>query len=111
MTDSIERLAQNLVSEHRDGTNFHRLAIGNLADAYRVQDAYIAATIGDNAVAGYKIGLTSKRMQQLCGIDQPVRGTIFSRGVRESGARMSLSYYNHLGFELEICVRLGRDLV
>ena len=111
MTEALERLAQDLVREHRDGAKFHRLAIANLADAYRVQDAYIAATIGDNAVAGYKIGLTSKRMQQLCNIDQPVRGTIFSSRVRQSGARMALGDYHHLGFEFEICVRLGRDLV
>lgn len=111
MTEAIDRIAQGLISEHRDGTNFHRLPISNLAEAYRVQEAYIATIIGDNAVAGYKIGLTSQRMQQLCGIDQPVRGTIFSSRVRTSGAQMSLSQYHHLGFEFEICVRLGRDLV
>ncbi len=61
--------------------------------------------------AGYKIGLTSKRMQQMCGIDQPIRGTIFSDRVIGSGAHLSLSNYQHLGLEFEICVRLGRDLI
>jgi 2-oxo-3-hexenedioate decarboxylase/2-keto-4-pentenoate hydratase len=110
MAEAFDRTAQELLSEHRDGTNFHRLAIRNMADAYRVQDAYVAGIIGGDDIAGYKIGLTSKRMQQLCNIDQPVRGTIFSRRVRASGAHMSLDEYHHLGFEFEICVRLGQDL-
>ena len=51
MTDTIDRIAQDLVSEHRSGAKFHRLhAIRNLTDAYHVQDAYIAATIGDEVV-------------------------------------------------------------
>ena len=112
MTETIDRIAQNLVSEHRNGTKFHRVAaISNLTDAYRVQDAYIAATIGDNAVAGYKIGLTSLRMQTMCGIDQPIRGTVFSGRVFTTGVHVLLRDYHHLGFEFEICVRLGRDLV
>jgi 2-keto-4-pentenoate hydratase len=77
---------------------------------YRVQYAYVAATIGDDACAGYKIGLTSKRMQQMCGIDQPIAGTIYSRKVFKSGARLSMADYGRLGLEFEICVRLGRDL-
>lgn len=112
MTDSIDRIAQVLVDEHRDGTNFHKLsAITGLADAYRVQEVFIAATIGDNATAGYKIGLTSLRMQKMCGIDQPIRGAVFSGRVHASGARLALADYHHLGLEFEICVRLGRDLV
>ena len=111
MTEIIEGIAGTLVAEHRDGTKFHRLdGINDLAAAYRVQDAYIGAIIGDNGTAGYKIGLTSKRMQEMCGIDQPIRGTIFSNRVAGSGAHLSLADYHHLGLEFEICVRLGRDL-
>ncbi|MGE3875657.1 MAG: 2-keto-4-pentenoate hydratase [Parvibaculaceae bacterium] len=111
MTEIIDRIARDLVDEHRNGTRFHKMAaIGNLADAYRVQDAYIAATVGGNAVAGYKIGLTSQRMQKMCGIDQPIRGTVFSGRVFATGAHVPLRDYHHLGLEFEICVRLGRDL-
>lgn len=111
MTDTINRAARELVAEHRSGARFHRIAgINDLSDAYRVQDAYIAGIIGDNATAGYKIGLTSKRMQEMCGIDQPIRGTIFANRVARSGVHLSLADYHHLGLEFEICVRLGRDL-
>ena len=112
MNDTIKGIAGQLVAEHRSGTKFHRLpGMNDLADAYQVQDNYIAAIIGTDHGAGYKIGLTSKRMQQMCGIDQPIRGTIFSDRIIGSGAHLSLSNYQHLGLEFEICVRLGRDLI
>jgi 2-keto-4-pentenoate hydratase len=104
-------IAEQLVAEHRNGVHFHKFdEIGSLMDAYRVQDAYVTAIIGDDACAGYKIGLTSRRMQQMCGIDQPICGTIFSRRVFGSGARLAIAEYGRLGLEFEICVRLGRDL-
>jgi 2-oxo-3-hexenedioate decarboxylase/2-keto-4-pentenoate hydratase len=112
LTDKINRIAGDLVAEHRSGANFHKMdGINDLADAYRVQDAYVAAIIGDNGTAGYKIGLTSKRMQAMCGIDQPIRGTIFSGRVADSGVHLKLAGYHHLGLEFEICVRLAHDLV
>src|SRR5918998_6377361 len=71
LSEALRKIAQQLVAEHRNGVKFHKLdGISGLPDAYRVQDSYVAATIGDDARAGYKIGLTSKRMQQMCGIDQ-----------------------------------------
>lgn len=85
--------------------------MNDLAEAYRVQDAYVAAIIGDSAVAGYKVGLTSHRMQRMCGIDHPVRGTIFANRVLGSGVHLSLAEFGHLGLEFETCVRLGHDLI
>ncbi|MXQ13706.1 2-keto-4-pentenoate hydratase [Microvirga makkahensis] len=111
MSEQLSVIAERLVAEHRDGVKFHKLdGISSLSDAYRVQDAYVAATVGDDTRAGYKIGLTSKRMQQMCGIDQPICGTIFSNRVFKSGARLSMTDYGRLGLEFEICVRMGRDL-
>jgi 2-keto-4-pentenoate hydratase len=73
-------IAEQLVAEHRNGVHFHKFdEIGSLMDAYHVQDAYVTAIIGDDACAGYKIGLTSRRMQQMCGIDQPICGMIFQQ--------------------------------
>ena len=112
MTETIDRIAAELAAEHRNGTRFHKMdGIGDLAHAYRVQDAYVAKIIGDNDTAGYKIGLTSKRMQAMCGIDQPIQGTIFSGRVATSGAHLKLTDYHRLGLEFEICVRLAHDLV
>jgi 2-keto-4-pentenoate hydratase len=110
--ETIRGIAAQLVAEHRDGSKFHRLqGMDDLADAYQVQNDYVTAIIGTDLAVGYKIGLTSKRMQQMCGIDQPIRGTIFGRRVVASGAHLPQSGYQHLGLEFEICVRLGRDLI
>src|SRR5690606_35909553 len=60
--------------------------------------------------AGYKIGLTSQRMQAMCGIDSPIAGVILANRVYDSGLAIARSRYGRLGVEFEIGVRLGRDL-
>jgi len=43
-----------------------------LADAYAIQLAKIRARLDDGArVSGHKVGLTSKAMQQMLGVDEP----------------------------------------
>ena len=83
-----------------------------LDDAYRIQDALhrLMTDAGRGEIAGWKIALTSKAMQQMTGVDQPVAGAIFSSVVLASGARVDLAAYHHLGVEFEAAVRLGDDL-
>lgn len=59
---------------------------------------------------GYKIGLTSPRMQAMCGIPHPLGGRILADRVHHSGATIPLSRHVHLGVECEIGVRIGRDV-
>ena len=88
------------------------LRAGPLDDAYRIQDALheIMAKAGRGDVAGWKIALTSKAMQQMTGVDQPAAGAIFSTVVHPSPHRLDLGAYHHLGVEFEVAVRLGDDL-
>src|SRR5256885_9621782 len=65
---------------------------------------------GRGEIAGWKIALTSKAMQQMRGVDQPAAGAIFSKVVHASPARVDLAAYHHLGVEFEVAVRLGDDL-
>jgi len=83
-----------------------------LEDAYRIQDALhqVMAEAGRGEIAGWKIALTSKAMQQMTGVDQPAAGAIFSTLVHASPARVDLAAYHHLGVEFEVAVRLGEDL-
>src|SRR2546427_1226026 len=83
-----------------------------LEDAYRVQDALhrIMVAAGRGDIAGWKIALTSRAMQQMTGVDQPAAGAIFSKVVHSSPARVDLAAYHHLGVEFEGAVRLGDDL-
>src|SRR5438093_5069113 len=83
-----------------------------LEDAYRIQDALhqVMVEAGRGEIAGWKIALTSKAMQQMTGVDQPAAGAIFSTVVHASPARVDLAAYHHLGVEFEVAVRLGGDL-
>jgi len=108
----VQEAAQLLVRDHGQNRRFQNIeGLTDLAAAYRVQAAYVGEIIGDDRIAGYKIGLTSQSMQTMCGIDQPVAGAIFARRVMKSGTRLALAEYGHLGLEFEICARLGCDVV
>src|SRR4029453_3628823 len=81
------------------------------AEGYRIQDAVhelLAADLG--ALVGYKIGCTSKVMQEYLDIPHPCGGGVFAKGVFDSGASLSTKDYVRVGVECEIAARLGRDL-
>lgn len=111
----VTALARTLAAEHAAGAPFRPFAasggIDGLAAAYRVQAAFVRLLRADGAaVAGYKIGLTSPRMQAMCGIDTPVAGVVLAPRVHASGVALEAARYGRLGLEFEIGVRLGRDL-
>ena len=115
-TDAIDAAARTCLDMHRTRTRFHpldaALRAAPLDDAYRIQDALhrLMMAGGRGTIAGWKIAVTSKAMQQMTGVDQPVAGAIFSSVVLASGARVDLGAYHHLGVEFEVAVRLGDDL-
>jgi|SRR5579872_108901 len=108
--------AESLLSEHGRGAHFKPFAaavgITNVRDAYTVQREYVRLQMQARAVAaaGYKIGLTSKRMQDMCAIDSPIAGVVLSDRIHPSGVTLRPSAYGRLGVEFEIAVRLKRDL-
>ena len=111
MTANIVSTAKLIAAEHRDGKDFHTLeGLADLAAAYQVQKVYVGEILGSDRIAGYKIGLTSKRMQAMCGIDHPISGAVFGRRVMKGGVKLGMADFHHLGLEFEICARLGRDL-
>lgn len=112
----IDRRAAWLESEHIDGKPFQAFAghdaLANLDQAYAVQHAYVARLVQRHRtrIAGYKVGLTSARMQAMCGIESPIAGVVLADRFHQSGARIRRADYGRLGIECEIGVRLGRDL-
>ena len=84
----------------------------DLDDAYAIRAAFedIEQAVGRGAVAGYKIAITTKVMQELCGIDEPCYGAIFAREVHHRRARLRARAYCRIAIETEIAVRLGEDL-
>ena len=111
------KAADMLMREHTGGATFHAFAadlgIATADDAYAVQREYVRLLMQSRGTkpAGYKIGLTTPRMQAMCGIDSPVAGVVLEDRVHASGARIDTSAYGRVGLEFEIAVRLGKDLI
>ena len=87
-------------------------ALPSLSAAYAVQRCYMATLAGqlNTSIAGYKIGLTSPRMQAMCGINSPIAGRVLATRLLADGVVLRRADYGHLGIEFEIGVRLARDL-
>jgi 2-keto-4-pentenoate hydratase len=117
MEHAAIKVAEALMAEHQSGARYHPVAsvfgIANLDDAYAVQREYVRLQMQARGTgsAGYKIGLTSKRMQEMCGIDSPNSGVVLKDRVHGSGVTLSASAYGRLGLEFEIAVRIGRDIL
>ena len=114
--ETIEATARTCLAMHETRERYHPLdatvRAAPLDDAYRIQDALhrLLAGAGRGAIAGWKIALTSKAMQQMTGVDQPAAGAIFSTLVHPSPARIDVRAYHHLGVEFEVAVRLADAL-
>ncbi len=114
--ETIDATARACFEMHRSRARYRpldtALRAAPLDDAYRIQDALhrLMRAVGRGDIAGWKIALTSKAMQQMTGVDQPAAGAIFSSTVLTSPARIDAAAYHHLGVEFEVAVRLDDDL-
>jgi 2-keto-4-pentenoate hydratase len=112
----VARIARHIFDAHQERRRFARLrgalAPASLDEAYDVQDEVhrLFREAGWGELAGHKIALTSRAVQELCGVDQPAGGAIFARTVHRSPATIRLSDFMHLGLEFELGLRLGADL-
>lgn len=107
--------ARRLLAEHEANERFRTLAPPDgpvtIADAYDIQDRYVALLRGEHgATAGYKVGLTSATMQTFCGIDHPIAGVVLARRVHRSGVAVRRCDFGRLGLEFEIAIRLRSDV-
>lgn len=111
-----QRIAERLYQAHLDRDPFTPLAreegIPNLAEAYEAQDALVELIKQRRKTnpVGYKIGLTSQAMQEMCGIAEPVAGIVFADQVHASGVGLAGRDYGRVGLEFEIAVFLKTDL-
>jgi 2-keto-4-pentenoate hydratase len=111
-----EVTALMLMEAHDIGEQFLPFAkergINDVAAAYRVQDAYARRLMagGNTQTGGFKIGLTTKKMQEMCGIDSPVSGYVAANRIYTSPTTVDAMEHTHLGLEFEIAVKIGHDL-
>ena len=84
----------------------------DLDDAYRIQLALVSRRCAeDMSHVGWKVGLTAKPIQEQFKVHEPVFGCLLSEGRIASGHVFRHDELIAPGFENEICVVLGRDLV
>ncbi len=110
-----QALAAELLRQH-DAREQSRplggLERSDLGNAYQVQREFVRLLRARSgaAVAGYKVALTTKRMQAMCGIDHPGAGVVLANRVHPSGVVLKAADFGRVGLEFEIGVRIGRDL-
>lgn len=107
--------ATTLLAEHKANVRFRTLVPpegpASIADAYDIQDRYVALLKGEHGEAvGYKVGLTSATMQKFCGIDHPIGGVVLASRLHRSGATVRRADFGRLGLEFEIAVRIRSDV-
>ena len=84
----------------------------DLMSAYIVQAELreMLAARGHGNQIGWKIGCTTKVMQDYLKIPHPCAGTLYRTGLHEGYATIRAADYRQLGLECEIAVELGADL-
>lgn len=82
-----------------------------IEDAYRIQDLWAEARIAAGArVAGHKIGLTSRAMQQASKMTEPDYGRILDDALYNDGARIPADRFIKPRLEVELAFIMGEDL-
>src|SRR5262245_28373736 len=112
---SAAEAARFLDQAHRARARYQNLpeaiAPSGFEEAYAAQEALCALwepKLGP--IAGRKIAVTTKIMQELMGIDHPCGGAIFASRVHRSPARIAKGDFVNVRVECELAVRLARDL-
>lgn len=82
------------------------------ADGYAVQQGLVQLLLADgDRVVGHKVGLTSKPMQKMIGVDLPDYGPVLESTVYGDGAAVSLDRFIQPKIEAEIVFVLGDRLM
>jgi 2-keto-4-pentenoate hydratase len=83
----------------------------SLERAYDVQDRCIAARLAaGERVVGWKIGCTSRAIQQQFGLTQPICGRLLAPHIYPDGAEFSVGQFTDCAVEPEMVFHIGRDL-
>ena len=113
--DRIDKIARKLLDNWNSRAPYEALfgayAIGSVGEAYQVQLALQQLHAENRGqIAGRKIALSSKAMQQMVDIDQPIAGAFFANDVAMSPATITAGDFIHLGLEFELAIELNSDV-
>jgi 2-keto-4-pentenoate hydratase len=113
--DEVSSMAKALFDSRSTGvpiTAFSELRpeLG-LDDGYAIQTALVTLLQeSGEIICGYKLGLTSKPMQEMLKVHQPDFGPVFTSTILHDGAEVSASSFIAPRIEAEIAVILDEDL-
>lgn len=83
-----------------------------VAEAYTIQRGLVERILDSEGggIVGYKLGLTSKPMQEMLGVHEPDYGPVLSSMVFDDGVTLDLDDYIQPKVEAEILLVLGEPL-
>ena len=107
--------AQHLLEAHQRRERFAplppELAPRTAEEAYAIQNSFVALRAEQlGAIAGYKIALSSKEMQEFVGVNEPQAGVMLDSTLHRTPAKLRAMDYVHLIVEFEIAVQMAADL-
>lgn len=70
----------------------------------------VAKLLGATSPAGFKIGATTKQMQDYLGLAGPAAGFVPAASLQPNGVRLRFAEFHNPGVECEVGVKLGHDL-
>lgn len=111
----VKATAQSLVDAETAGTQVGLLSLQypelNMDDAYRIQSGIMAHKLSaGRRVIGWKIGLTSKAMQQALNIDIPDSGILFDDMAFESDCTVPAGRFIQPRIEAEIAFVMNKQI-
>jgi 2-keto-4-pentenoate hydratase len=109
---NVEKVARSIIGAYSDGPIAPvRDLVTDTAQAYSVQQATVRHWLQQGRrIAGRKIGLTSKAVQQQLGVDEPDYGTIFADMIANDRAVIPSGAVLQPRVEAEIAFVLASDL-
>jgi 2-keto-4-pentenoate hydratase len=112
--DELRRMALCMLADYdarTPGELFSRPVDLTIPQSYQLQNeiARLREERGEKII-GYKVGCTSKAIQEQLGVGEPIFGRIFDSGCFRSGSRLSYRHFANLAIEGELAVLLGKDL-
>ncbi len=90
------------------------LPLGSIApqsqeDGYAAQYE-VAKLLGATTPAGFKIGATTKQMQEYLGLTGPAAGFVPKQSLQPNGVKLRFAEFHNPGVECEVGLRLAHDL-
>lgn len=113
--DQVQEAAALLDAAERSRVQMQPLTLifgeMDMNDAYAVQEAWVAMKLGRGAkVTGYKIGLTSRAMQQVMNIDTPDYGVLLDDMAFASGSTVAAGDFLDPRIEAEFAFVMAKPL-